>query len=345
MQDNEIKQQTNEQIEDVAVDWVARTDRGPLTADVAEELKRWLATSSRHRAAYMRAQAALVYFDRKIVPQIQASPTALDVADVPARSAVVRNFSRRRLFWMGGGAMAAAAASVALFIAQSRGPAVAPGAAPVTYTAKRGEIFRFELSDGTAVTLDTESTVAVRYLDNVREVELVKGRAQFDVAKDKNRPFIVAAAGLKVRAVGTSFTVRNITPLSPEVLVYEGIVDVGSQFAVDPVRVGANMRVVVSGTGSPLKVMSIDQKEITHESAWQRGLFDVDGATIGSIAEEYSRYSDTRIVIPERTVAALTITGRFFANNPMGFARAAAATFGLKLEVANGEIRLQQPKT
>lgn len=342
--DDKETQQTSERIDDVAIDWVARVDGGALTAEAASELDRWLAASSRHRGAYARAEAALVYFNRKVVPQIQSQPAPDLISAAGEKSSVIPLFSRRRVLWLGGSVAAAAAASVAAFIVGSRVPSVAPGVAPVTYTAKRGEIFRFQLSDGTAVTLDTESTVAVRYLDNVREIELVKGRAQFDVAKDKNRPFIVAAGGLKVRAVGTSFTVRNITPLSPEVLVYEGIVDVGSQFGAEPVRVGANMRVTVSGTGSPLNVMSIDQKEISHESAWQRGLFEVDDATIGSVAEEYARYSDTRIVIPDPSVAALTITGRFFANNPLGFARAAAATFGLKLDVSDREIRLQQPK-
>lgn len=341
-----IEQNTSEQIDDAAVDWVAKVDRGPLTAEAASELDQWLAANSRHRGAYVRAQAAFVYLDRKIVPQIQARSEASNSADVANTTAnVVPLVSRRRLLWLGGGVAAAAAASAAFFVVGPRIPGVGKGVPPVIYSAKRGEIFRFELQDGTAVTLDTESTVAVRYLEHSREIELIRGRAQFDVAKDKQRPFIVAASGLKVRAVGTSFTVLNMMPRSPEVLVYEGIVDVGSQSGAEPVRVGANMRVVASVTGSPLNVMTIDQKAISHESAWQRGLFEVDEATIGSIAEEYARYSDTRIVIADRSVAALTITGRFFANNPLGFARAAAATFGLKLEVADREIRLQPPKT
>jgi transmembrane sensor len=51
------------------------------------------------------------------------------------------------------------------------------------------------------------------------------GEAHFFVEKDPQRPFVVNAAGIDVRAVGTAFNVR-IDPAAVEVLVTEGRVRV-----------------------------------------------------------------------------------------------------------------------
>ena len=42
-----------------------------------------------------------------------------------------------------------------------------------------------------------------------REVTLTRGEAWFKVAHDKTRPFIVSAGRIRVRAVGTAFSVRR----------------------------------------------------------------------------------------------------------------------------------------
>ncbi len=327
-------QESSDQLDTVAAEWVARVDRGPLDPEGAQKLAQWLATSSRHRGAHARAQAALAYLDYNAVQTLnQEAITSFFMARDAGGKQAVRGVSRRRLLWLGGGIATAAAASVSALMLK-------PSVPVVTYSARRGEILKVPLSDGTLVTLDTASTIAVRYLQHAREVQLVEGRALFDVAKDKARPFTVSTRGLQVRAVGTSFVVRNTQARAPEVLVYEGIVDVGAHIDTVPVRVGADMRVIASISGPALNVMSVDPTELSHELAWQQGLFEIEDVSLAMMAEEYVRYSDMRIVIPDRKVAELTITGRFFATNPIGFANAAAASFGLKVDVNGQEIRL-----
>src|SRR3546814_13586908 len=58
-----------------------------------------------------------------------------------------------------------------------------------------------------------------------RQVELLAGRAKFDVAKDPQRPFTVAAGDKLVVAVGTSFSVELIDG-QVRVILYEGQVEV-----------------------------------------------------------------------------------------------------------------------
>jgi transmembrane sensor len=67
--------------------------------------------------------------------------------------------------------------------------------------------------------------------ERLRHVRLARGVAHFEVAKDASRPFVVIAAGVEVRAVGTAFSVQ-IDEGRVEVIVTEGRVAVGHTHAL-----------------------------------------------------------------------------------------------------------------
>jgi ferric-dicitrate binding protein FerR (iron transport regulator) len=70
------------------------------------------------------------------------------------------------------------------------------------------ETQRVVLPDGTTITLKPNSSIEYpqKFSEHDRRVEL-KGEAFFDVTKDKDRPFIISAADLTVKVLGTSFNV------------------------------------------------------------------------------------------------------------------------------------------
>src|SRR3546814_16020939 len=74
----------------------------------------------------------------------------------------------------------------------------------------------------------------------VRQIALKSGEAWFQVAKDRARPFVVEIGDVRVRAVGTAFSVRREAN-GVDVQVTEGVVEVW--------RVGdeANIRRVSAG--------------------------------------------------------------------------------------------------
>ena len=67
----------------------------------------------------------------------------------------------------------------------------------------------FTLDDGTKIILNRNSrfTYSDAYGTDQRKVNL-EGEAYFEVAKDKEKPFIVKANGINVQALGTSFNIR-----------------------------------------------------------------------------------------------------------------------------------------
>lgn len=79
----------------------------------------------------------------------------------------------------------------------------------ITKATEQGQRAIIQLSDGTIVTLNAESSISypIRFSGESREVKLI-GEAFFDVVKDENRPFSVEAAGLVTRVLGTSFNIK-----------------------------------------------------------------------------------------------------------------------------------------
>src|SRR4029077_9414852 len=75
------------------------------------------------------------------------------------------------------------------------------------YSTDIGERRSITLADGSTVDLNARSQLRVEFSKSERRVELLDGQALFQVAKDKQRPFIVHSGDATVRAVGTQFDV------------------------------------------------------------------------------------------------------------------------------------------
>ena len=77
----------------------------------------------------------------------------------------------------------------------------------IKVTTGLGEQHSEVLPDHSVVELNTQSEIRVGFTAAERRVELVRGEAFFDVAKDPARPFIVVTDLATAKAVGTRFSV------------------------------------------------------------------------------------------------------------------------------------------
>lgn len=94
----------------------------------------------------------------------------------------------------------------------------------MVFQTKMGESISHVMSDGSIIWLNSSSKINIDYSDDYRRINLVKGEAHFEVAKDPSRPFEVYANDRLVRAIGTAFTVHKLDGRI-EVLVSEGTVE------------------------------------------------------------------------------------------------------------------------
>jgi transmembrane sensor len=145
-----------------------------------------------------------------------------------------------------------------------------------------------------------------------------------------------------VRAVGTSFTVRRLADDSVRVVVREGTVEVSQlRDARQPMRASANVAVTSRPTGD-IASASLPPAELSRQLAWREGMLAFDGVPVAAAAEEFARYSDTRIVVEDPRLAAETVTGLFSANDPRGFAKAVALSFDARVTAVDDRLYLSR---
>lgn len=317
---------TAQQIDAEAADWAARIDRGELSREQDALFQAWLAEDVRCLGAYGRMRALALTSERARALGPDFDPAAFTPVSVPA-------WPRRRLLQWGG-----AIAATALFgiggswqMLRQRG----------RFSTGKGETKVVALKDGSVVTLNTASEIQVSYSDTLRSVELVQGEALFDVAKNKSRPFVVTAGDTDVRAVGTSFTVRRLEAAPVQVLVQEGVVEVSKPATgVAPVRIGANSMAVTPDDNTDFAARPVPLAQVHRQMAWQKGQIAFEGETLAQAAVEFARYSDTRIVIADPSLAREEIAGLFKATDPVGFAQTIAISLNAHAQVGEGEVRL-----
>jgi transmembrane sensor len=302
----------NNAIDDAAAAWVGRQDRGALTSAEHADFERWLAADARHRGAFVRAQSLWRSLDR------------LSILPADAVMLAAPSWPRRKLLAVGGGVALAAGLAVEFW------PTGARIETPV------GEVRRTPLGDGSVATINTNSAINVHMTPEMRQMTLFKGEAWFDVAKDHARPFVVTAGNVRVRAVGTAFSVRRRDD-GADVLVTEGMVETWLANSLERKRrVSAGCKVFVSDVSGPSLVVEVPNR-IDHALAWRAGQIVLDGETLSDAAAEFNRYNDRKITV-DPALAGKRVVGWFRTNEPETFAAAAALT--VKGRISNGDAEI-----
>lgn len=316
-----VEQEGSAAIDAAAAAWAARADRAPLSDEDQSALEAWAAADPRRAGAYARARAVNAHFNRA---------RGLGAGFSPEQHPIARLAARRKFLKLGTAIAASSLIGVVGFLVHGLGERI---------TTRKGDIRRAPLSDGSAVTLNTDSAIRTDFSDKLRRVELLRGEALFDVAKEAARPFVVVAGEVRVRAVGTSFTVRTHADGKVNVLVREGVVEVSRGSNGHPLRLAASNAAQVESAGE-FRALSVEPGAVDRAMAWRQGQIDLDGLTLSQAAAEFARYSDRRIRIDDPTVASLKVTGLFSATDPDGFAKAAALSLGLVATADQHGIRL-----
>ncbi len=329
-------------IEAAAAEWLVRHDRG-LSAEQQDAFLQWLTASPAHRESFQRHRRMWTDFNALAQwrPEHSATPNP-DLLARPRRA--------RALRWIAPAlAMAAAVAFGVYWQATSRTSAHAT----MTFEAPR---YRQEtLRDGSVIDLNGGAHVVVQFSAAERRVLLVRGEAQFVVAKDSSRPFVVRAGGVDVRAVGTAFNVKLAGP-NLEVLVTEGTVQLSQQpaaLAVGGATAGtaaapvapavlaeltAGHRTIVPMTDdrpTPL-VVAASREEIDVLLEWQPRLLDFDATPLADVVAAFNRRNPTQIVIADDRLRSLPLVASIRSDNIEGLVRQLEATMGVKVERPKG---------
>lgn len=123
--------------------------------------------------------------------------------------------------------------------------------------ASDGRVLVDTLSDGSIITLNAHSklTFPEKFDDKSRRIKL-EGEAFFDVAPDKNKPFIIHVNDVTVSVVGTSFNIKSRAGKT-EVIVETGVVRIKNN--LDSIQLSADERTTVAGNQQLSKQLIADR--------------------------------------------------------------------------------------
>ncbi len=337
------------EIEQAAATWLARRESGAWTPVAQADLDAWLARSTAHRVAFVRLQAAWAEtarlralaaggasgvparaaWDEGAVPLPRAAPSAtapdLGLAPDPDRQAAdpaawrvdtlrfaPRAATVRPRRWPL--ALAAAVAALALVAGWGwRQYGVIERAAHATALGATGEV---RLGDGSRATLSSDSRIEVALSGARRRVELRRGEAYFDVAKDPGRPFSVQAGAHRVVAVGTHFSVRR-DPAGLRVVVTEGSVRLESEpvggHAQPTTLLPAGSIALADASGVLVRSVAVEEAERYVD--WRKGYLVFRDTPLEQAVAEFNRYNARKLVIGDPQAGALRVGGNFRWSN------------------------------
>jgi transmembrane sensor len=347
---------------DAAVVWHERLHRDKVSPDLKRDFDDWLAASPLNRQAYESVDRAWVTLrGGGEFPQLLALRHETAFRLTRQTSAHTRPWR-----WT-----VAAAAIVGIVVA---GLSVYPVDRPLLqalfssvrytnhqrYFTATGERLSFTLADGSQVMLDTQSVLSVDFSATQRRVSLEGGQAFFEVAKDANRPFVVATHNRQFVAVGTAFDVR-IDGDQVKVTMVEGTVRVepvasnslagGMSTAVRETpsqKVTAGGSTVHSQRIAPIATITAGEQLVSdaHEdhvkaadpdrdTSWRRGQVIFENERLEDAVAEINRYSDVKIELSAIELNGLRLSGAFATGSPKVFVEAVTSYFPIKIQIAD----------
>ena len=157
-----------------------------------------------------------------------------------------------------------------------------------TLIVPRGGEFSLELADGTRVWLNAESRLRypVAFTGKERKVEM-EGEVYFEVAKNKEKPFIVTVNGVDIRVLGTSFNVSAYQEDMVTTLV-EGKVQLKK--GNEQVILSPNQQAIWSD--DEFRVKQVDARNFV---LWKEGVFYFEDVDLETILDDMARWYNVNV--------------------------------------------------
>ena len=332
------------EVTEAAGDWLDRLS-GDAPASDRRAFADWLLRSPVHVEEFLRLSALRAELKDALQPDWvadvlgNAARVVLELPrPAPAPQPRARPSVRRR--WLAATTSIAAAVLVAgvVWLVPQR-----TAVDPDTLATNVGEQRYMVLSDGSTLTLNTDSLIDIRISATSREIGLHRGEVLLDVVDDPDRPFRVTSHDVTVEAVGTRFSVYR-RPEDTLVAVVEGRVVInwrpassgGLPATADvPIEqsfeLGAGQQVAL-GDVKPITPTPVDPARIT---AWTERRVVFENEPLEAVVAEFNRYNRTNLRVGDPGLAKRRITGSFDVNDLDHFIRVLDGLEPIRVEVAD----------
>jgi ferric-dicitrate binding protein FerR (iron transport regulator) len=180
-----------------------------------------------------------------------------------------------------------------------------PGPRKVEYNSieiPRGGEYQLVLSDGTKVWLNSETSIRfpVVFSGKTRELQL-SGEAYFEVAENKDIPFILHTSGIDIHVTGTAFNVRAYSnEKNMAATLVEGEVNVIQNQTKEAHRLKPGQQAVVSGPETQIGEVNVEQFV-----AWKNGRIYFENNSLEEILSNLERWYDVEVSFTDERLKAL----------------------------------------
>ncbi len=299
-----------------AAAWQARLVADDVTSQDWRDLEAWLEQDPAHRETFEsmeRMSGALRSLgDDPMLLALHDSVPDIAAMSGDAEIVPLRPRKARRTWALQPREMALAASVLVALIVPLlyfMGKEQVPEA--TNYETTVGELKAIELEDGTALTLNADSSLTAMFTADERNVTLWRGDLFAEVAEQTDRPFVVHVGDHRVVVTGTALDIRYRDEPA-RVTVYENgvrvIVSVGDPVSGDEIELRAGQQLTLTEGAAPEE---LTEEELAKSADWRNGWLHFEDSTLAEVVGELKPYLDKPIVLTSRRVGELAVGGSF----------------------------------
>ncbi len=165
-----------------------------------------------------------------------------------------------------------------------------------TITTPKGGQYQVNLPDGSKVWLNALSSLSfpVNFSGRQRKVSIT-GEAYFEIAKNRNKPFIVQTNRQELEVLGTSFNVNSYDAAAIKTSLVDGSVRISNSNSGQQVLLQPGKQSQLSENGITTSAFDLD-----NVIAWKKGLFSYTKATLETVMADFERWYDVEVKIEGR---------------------------------------------
>lgn len=175
---------------------------------------------------------------------------------------------------------------------------VAEGNAQHTFSTAKGETYEVRLPDGSSVHLNAVSSLTYKaaLVEDGKRVVKLSGEAYFEVAKDRQHPFIVKTEHQQVEVLGTHFNLSSYPDDDIEkATLLEGSVKVTASGSSKILKPGQQSRLFEGK-------LNVSETDTDLAVAWKNNEFIFESETIENVMKMVERWYNVEVIyVGERT--------------------------------------------
>lgn len=343
MNDNDgLPLDTVVQMEEEAGLWCARMQAENATA-YQHDFNAWLTASPDHKTAYDKALA-----EHERCSLISGLPGYGPNRDRARELQLARRAFNKPRFWETKSALAAslvlgAGLGTGLYFRQANDQRQEEETyRSLMLVTRMGEIRTFQLPDGSALTLDTQSRAEVTINGKKRSLRILSGRIRLDVAKAQS-PFEIDAGASHIAA---SEGIFDLVMEANRELTLRPIIGQAELAASNPIEKLIASRQTISA-GQTLSLAQdrydplVKPTGDVESSNWPGGWVDCNGMPLSVLVDRANRYSSRKIMLDAPESEGIGVSGRIKIGDTNSFLRNIADQYDLQITENSGQVLLK----